>query len=176
MSTAYGVKRLFLLRHAKSSWDEPELADRERPLAERGERDAPAIAARLREHLEPPACIVTSPAARAMRTATLVAAALGMPADRIAVTPELYLAAPADYLRAAARSGGDCGSLMVVGHNPGLTELVHRLLPDFALGHLPTAGLVVVDFAADAWTRIERAPPRLVYYDYPKNPKAPLLG
>lgn len=170
------MKRLVLLRHAKSSWDVPDLADRERPLAKRGERDAPAIARRLREHLDPPARIATSPAARALRTAQLFADAFDMPPSSIEVAPELYLAEPVEYLRVAARTSDAHASLMLVGHNPGLTELVNLVLPPFALDHLPTAGLVVLDFAADVWTRIERAQPRLVYYDYPNNPKAPRLG
>ena len=170
------MKRLLLLRHAKSSWDDPDLPDRARPLGRRGKRDAPYIAQRLQRHLGAPGLIVASDARRALATARLVAQELGVSADGIAVDAALYLASPGEILRTAARQDDAHATVMLVGHNPGMTELANRLLPDFALDDMPTAGLLVVDFAVPAWGAVVTAPAALVYYDWPKNTGEPLRG
>jgi phosphohistidine phosphatase len=162
-----------LLRHAKSSWDDADLPDRDRPLAKRGERDAPRIAKRLREHLGGPTLIVTSPARRALRTARLVALELDIAAEALAIEAELYLAAPAEIVAVAARQTDEHRAVMLVGHNPGFTELASRLTPDLAIDNLPTAGVVVVDFAIDRWASLPDARGELAYFDYPKNPDPP---
>lgn len=168
------MKRLFLLRHAKSSWDDPARADFDRPLAPRGERDAPRIGQRLRARLDAPAVIVTSPAARALATAELVARELGLPREALRTEPELYLASPAAILTVAARQDNDLASLLLVGHNPGITELVNRLLPAMALDNLATAGVVVIDADTVHWRAVVRARCTLAHYDYPKNRGEPL--
>ena len=170
------MKRLHLLRHAKSSWDDPNLADHDRPLAKRGERDAPRAARRLREHCAAPQLIVSSPAKRALCTARIVAGELGLSDDTVAVERALYLATPEAILAVAARTDDTVSSLLLVGHNPGLTELADRLLPELGLDNLPTAGLLVLDLDAERWTALERTRTTLIYYDYPKNPGAPLPG
>lgn len=170
------MKRLLLLRHAKSSWDEPDLPDRDRPLAKRGKRDAPWIAQRLRKHLRAPELIIASAARRALATARLVAQELGTPAGAIAVAPELYLAAPAEILAVAARQADERAGVMLVGHNPGMTELANRLLPELALDNIPTAGLLAVDFRVADWASVPTTRAAFVYYDWPKNPGAPLRG
>ncbi len=167
------MKRLILLRHAKSSWSDSTLADEDRPLSARGERDAPRMGARLRRHDAAPDLILTSHAERALRTATTVARALEYPLDRISILPTLYLAAPADILAVVQAQEPVVRCLLVVGHNPGLTELVDNLLPDLQLHNLPTAGVVAVDFDTDDWSELGRRTATLAFYDYPKNPHPP---
>jgi phosphohistidine phosphatase len=163
------VKRLILLRHAKSSWSDSSLADAERPLSVRGESDAPLMGDRLRERGARPDVIIASPSARTRRTAKLIARKLGYPEGEIKLEPALYLAGPDTVLEIIAAQAGLANSVIVVGHNPGLTALVNRLLPDFALDDLPTTGAVALDLETEIWTNLLDAPRRLAYYDYPKN-------
>ena len=125
------MKRLLLLRHAKAEPATEPLVDIVRPLADRGDRDARRLGERLRQQQLYPALILSSPAARALRTAQLVAHALDYARDAIALDRRLYLAEPAAIVEIIAAQNDAIETLLVVGHNPGLTELVHRLLPAF---------------------------------------------
>ena len=164
------MKQLILFRHAKSSWDD-EAADVDRPLAPRGERDAPRMGRRLKARHARPDLVVTSHASRARRTAELVAKALGFNRKELRVERALYLAAPDDILGVVAAQDDSLSCVLLVGHNPGLTELVNRLLPDLALDNLPTSGAVAIDLSTTSWRNAATAGARLAYYDYPKNPE-----
>lgn len=166
------MKRLMLLRHAKSSWSDDGLADFERPLSGRGERDAPRIGARLRDADLRPGLIVASPARRARHTAQLVARALDYPEDSVRLDPALYLATPEEILAVIAAQPDTVQRLLIVGHNPGMTELANQLLPTLGLANLPTTGVVVVDCDTDRWTDVGAVHRALARYDYPKNPDA----
>ena len=169
------MKRLLLLRHAKAEPATDPLVDIDRPLADRGERDARRIGERLRQQKLQPALILASPAARALRTAQLVAQAIEYPRDAIALDRRLYLAEPAAIVEIIAAQNDAIETLLVVGHNPGLTELVHRLLPAFDVDDLPTCAVVGLDYGeVMAWQRIAGSAAALCYYDYPKNTRAPV--
>ena len=171
------MKRLLLLRHAKAVPATDPLVDITRPLAERGERDARRIGERLRERQLRPALVLTSPAARALRTAQIVASTIDYAHERIALDPRLYLAEPAAIAEIIAAQDAALGSLLVVGHNPGLTDLVHRVLPDFDVDDMPTGAVVGVDYVdAVAWSSVEGATAAFSYYDFPKNSRAPITG
>ncbi len=124
---------------------------------------------RLRERGMQPDVIIASPAFRTRRTAKLIARTLAYPENAIKLDPALYLAGSATILGVIATQAGPAGSVILVGHNPGLTELVNRLLPDFNLDDLPTTGAVAIDFEIEHWTNLLGATRRLAYYDYPKN-------
>ena len=164
------MKHLILFRHAKSSWDD-DVDDVDRPLAPRGERDAPKMGNRLEARHARPALILASHAARAQQTAALVARALGIGPKRIKTDRALYLASPDEILAVVARQDDAHSCVLLIGHNPGLTELVNRLLPELALDNLPTSGVVAIDLATERWKEAGRADARLAYYDYPKNPE-----
>ncbi len=167
------MKRLLLLRHAKAVPATEPLVDIDRALAEHGERDARRIGGRLRQQQVRPALIVTSPAARALRTAQLVAREIDYPLEAIALDRRLYLAEPAAILEIIAGQDSNMETLLVVGHNPGLTELAHRLLPGFEVEDLPTGAIVGLDYQdAAAWDRVESTAAVLGYYDFPKNTRA----
>jgi len=153
------MKNLLLLRHAKSSWEDRSLSDHDRPLNERGERDAPRMGRLLRDEGLWPDLILSSTARRARRTAELLLASPdentldeGTPGDdtEIRYLSELYLADPEDYLGAVRRMGGQAESVLVVGHNPGLEMLLQSMTDEWH--RLPTAALARIDLPIDAWT------------------------
>jgi phosphohistidine phosphatase len=171
------MKRLLLLRHAKAVPATEPLVDIDRPLAERGERDARRVGERLRRQQLHPTLILASPAARALRTAQLIAEAIDYARDAIAVDRRLYLAEAAATVDIIAAQSHATKTLILVGHNPGLTELVHRLLPTFDVDDLPTCAVVGLDYVdAVGWHGIASAPAELCYYDYPKNTRAPVTS
>jgi phosphohistidine phosphatase len=156
---------------------EQAFADLARPLAERGERDARRIGERLRQHQSMPELILASPSARTLHTAELIAAIFELPHSSIAVDPRLYLAVPDSLLEVIEAQDATIERLLVVGHNPGLSELVHELLPAFAVDDLPTGAVVILEYAAAAdWASLDGTPTRLRYYDFPKNAGAPTMA
>ncbi len=162
------MKTLTILRHAKSSWDSPSLADSERPLNKRGERDAPVMARRIQESGIRPSLILSSPAVRAWTTARIVAKALGYPLEFLQRERDLYLASCSQLLSIVARQDEGFNNLMIVGHNPGLTDLVNYLLPG-TTGNLPTSGVVSVKIGSDTWDLRGDCEKTLLLYDYPKK-------
>lgn len=165
------MKRLTLIRHAKSSWKDEHISDHERPLSRRGERDAPRMGERLSARGASPSLILSSTAERAQRTAQIIADCLGLPRERVEYAPALYLASPDTLLAAAAAQDDRHTEIMLVAHNPGLLELTRRLLSDWPHDNLPTTGVVAIEFAADRWAGITSTAARCVFYDYPKNPE-----
>lgn len=170
MSDLSGRRRLTLLRHAKSSWEQPGLADRDRPLSARGLRDAPRIAARLREAGARPSLIVSSPATRTLTTARLFADALGLSSKGVVTDDRMYLATASELLDVIADQDESLEDLLLVGHNPGLTVLANRLLPTLQLDNLPTTGVVAMDLMLPVWSAAATCGVSLAYYDFPKNP------
>lgn len=163
--------RLTLLRHAKSSWNQPGLADHDRPLSPRGERDAVTMSARLAARGARPALIWSSSAARALATARQLAETLELPPERLRSSRRLYLAGPRRILEFVMEQPAEWPDLVVVGHNPGFTALANRLAPELGLDNLPTAGCVVADFPVRTWSGIGQTPATRVWWDYPKKPR-----
>lgn len=162
------MRHLILLRHAKSSWDHPGLADIERPLNKRGQRDAPIMGQRLRERNLQINRIVSSPAVRALTTARTIAAELGYADTAIRKRQDLYLASPRSIVNCLVDEAEDCATVILVGHNPGMTELAN-LLSDARIDNIPTCGMFAVDFDCNSWEEILRHPGRFAWFDYPKN-------
>jgi phosphohistidine phosphatase len=163
------MKLLTLFRHAKSSWDDPELDDHDRPLAERGHRDARRMGKRLARRELSPDRLLTSTALRARQTAEYLADALGLAANAVRVERRIYLASPGELLAVLAKVDPAVDSLLLIGHNPGLTELTNRLLPKLKLDNLPTAGAVGVECDCAGWHDIDSAEFTLRFYDFPKQ-------
>ncbi len=142
------MRRLWVLRHAKSSWDDPTLADHDRPLAPRGLKAARRIAGWADENGIEPELVLCSTAARARATLELVLPGLGTP--RVEVEGALYHA-PADELLARLRRvGAPIASVLLIGHNPGLHNLVGLLAPP-GPEELPTGALVGLALDVEAW-------------------------
>jgi phosphohistidine phosphatase len=163
------MKTLTILRHAKSSWSDAGLPDRERPLNPRGEKDAPVMAARINDAGIRPSLIMSSPAVRAWATAKIAARAISYPIEFLHREDDLYLANLDRLLDLFARQDNAFNSIMVVGHNPGLTEFANYLLPDVT-DNIPTCGLVALNVETDNWDLRQRKDAELILYDYPKNP------
>jgi len=161
------MKTLFLIRHAKSSWDNPELPDKERPLNDRGRRDAPKMGERLAKRDVKPDLILSSPAVRALSTAEIIAEKLDYRRKDIVVTERLYAAEVDDLLDVIHQLGDKLERVMLFGHNPEFTELAHRLSGEIA--HLPTCAVAEFSFDAKSWAKIETIRPAEILLDYPKN-------
>ena len=142
------MKTLTIFRHAKSSWDFPDLIDHDRPLNKRGKRDAPRIGALIEDQGLVPDLILSSTAKRARATAEAVANSCGYEKE-INFTRDLYHAAPEDYLAALGELSIDPDIVMVVGHNPGLEYLLEDLTGETR--RLPTAALVQIALEIDHW-------------------------
>jgi phosphohistidine phosphatase len=163
------MKRLTLVRHAKSSWKDPELADFDRPLSKRGKQDAPLMGERLAGLNPRPELIISSPAKRARKTAKLIARELELPDDRLILETEIYEAEPEILLKMVRGLDDRWAHVLLVGHNPGLTEL-GNLLADCGIANIPTCGVLCLDFDAEAWKSLGPRSGTLIFYDYPKNP------
>ena len=142
------MKTLLVLRHAKSSWNDQALDDHERPLNKRGRRDAPRMGVLVRECGLIPDVIISSDAVRARVTAEAVAEAARY-AGEILLDPHLYLACPADILSRLTTVRENAGTVMIVGHNPGLEKLVEQLTGERQ--DLPTAALAQIGLPIDQW-------------------------
>ena len=160
------MKILYLLRHAKSSWGDPGLADFERPLNERGRRAAPLVAEFMRGKGIRPGLVVSSPAVRARQTAELVAGAAGVDAP-ISFDERIYEAHPLDLLKVVRAADESVTELMLVGHNPGLEELTERLTGERE--RLPTAALVRLELRAEGWPQVEEGSGRLDWVVRPRE-------
>jgi len=142
------MKTLLILRHAKSSWKDPELDDHDRPLNKRGKRDAPRIGKLLHQHHLQPDVILSSTAKRARGTAAKVAKVCGYEGI-IELDGELYLAAPDGLLRVLQDVPDRHACVMLVGHNPGLEQLIELLTG--TVTRLPTAALARLRVAIESW-------------------------
>ena len=164
------MKTLTILRHAKSSWNIPDLIDFDRPLNSRGQRDAPEMGQRMKAAGIRPSLIVSSPAVRAWATAKLIASELNYPGEFLQREKDLYHAGKSSLFDVIARQDEGFNSIVVVGHNPGLTDLANDLIPDLT-NNLPTAGYVSVLIDTDTWDLRARKSAELVVHDYPKSSK-----
>lgn len=162
------MKSLTIVRHAKSSWDEPGLSDRKRPLNKRGKRDAPMMGKRIVEAGIRPSLIVSSPAVRAWKTARAVAREIGYPLEFLQREDELYLASVSDILDVIAAQDNAFNNLMLFGHNPGFTEFANYLSPGLT-NNLPTAGVVSVKIDREDWNLYDQPQTELVLHDWPKK-------
>jgi len=162
------MKTLLLLRHAKSSWDDVSLRDFERPLADRGKRDAPRMGEELRLRAPLPDLIISSPAARARQTAQAVVDAGGLTA-RMEFNESIYGATSAELMRLIRRIPDTVDCALMVGHNPGFEEVVSRLTGSDE--RMPTAALASIEFQIDHWNDLEDGAGRLVWLLTPKKLK-----
>ena len=162
------MKTLTIFRHAKSSWSHPELSDHDRPLNRRGERDAPVMGERLQAAGIRPSLIVSSSAARAWSTAKTVAQAISYPIEFLHREPDLYHAGVNSLFDIVASQDDGFNSIMIVGHNPGLTDLANSLVPGLT-SNIPTAGFVSVELDCDSWDLRTANSAKLLEYDYPKK-------
>lgn len=163
------MKRLTLLRHAKTETQHSGQEDWDRELEPRGQKDAPEMARRLRERKLKPGRIITSPAVRALATANIFAKELHLPASKLVQDERLYLASPKVLREVVRELGGADAHLMIVGHNPGLTEFADRLSAEREVDNMPTCAIYTLEFELDDWSGLEWDSGVNAELDYPKN-------
>jgi len=161
-------KELILVRHAKSSWGDPGLADQDRLLNKRGERNAPEMGQRLKAYGVRPDAMFTSTAMRAATTADIIASTISFSVDRIKKDRDLYHADVTDWLAWLAQLNDAWATVIAFGHNPGLTELVAGVwgLP---ILNIPTCGVVLLHFELEEWRETAESKPTVALFNYPKN-------
>ncbi len=162
------AKLLSILRHAKSDWDNPDLRDHDRPLNRRGSKNAPELGILLRAEGLVPDRIIASSAQRAQQTAKLVMQSMNAGKELLQTDPDLYLASPSDLLAAAANCNDAAEHLMLVAHNPGMTQLINDI-SDVTLDNLPTCGVFCIELPIQQWQDIADSPQgKLRWHHYPK--------
>lgn len=162
------MKVLILVRHAKSSWDDPDLADVDRPLNKRGKKNAPEMGQRLKSQGIMPDQMVSSPAKRARSTAKRIAKQLGYPKENIRLAEEIYEAGLDNLLLLVKNIHGDPGTLMLFGHNPAITEFANNLT-GIDIQNIPTCGIVSIQFDVEEWKQVDYKKGKLISFDYPKK-------
>ena len=162
------MKTLMLIRHAKSSWNDFSIQDFDRPLNDRGKRDAPMMAQRLREKGLKPDALLASPAKRARKTAEIFAEELDYPRTKIDWIQELYLATPSVFSQVISRVSDEHDFIVVFSHNNGLTDFANQLT-NVRIDNIPTCGIFAVKIPITQWSQFPEAEKEFWFFDYPKS-------
>jgi len=163
------TKTLLLVRHAKSSWDISDLNDFERPLNDRGKKDAPVMAKRLlhkKVHID---AFVSSPAKRAKKTAELFCREYKRKEDEIIFISKLYHASPEVFFEVIAELDNSFDTVAIFSHNMGITEFVNLLVKDTKIDNMPTCAVFAVQTNIKKWSDFKNEKRQFLFFDYPKN-------
>jgi phosphohistidine phosphatase len=161
------MKVLTLIRHAKSSWDDSSLPDKDRPLNKRGLKEAPLMGKRLAEQAGQPDLILSSPAVRARTTAELIAEGVGYPLDKIEMSERLYATDAGELLAVIQALDDDLKTVFVCGHNPEMSDLAQRLTAHEVV-ELPTGAVVELTYKTKKWSAIGEKKPEKIRFDAPR--------
>ena len=161
-------RKLFIIRHGKSSWDHQGLDDIDRPLAERGILNAEEMAKRLAQKGLIPELLISSPASRALNTALIMARFWMLKPSALQIHEPLYDAYISNIEKVVSGTPSKVQSVAIFGHNPSWTAYANEFLSS-PLDNLPTAGVVVVTLESDKWNRIGRHQVKAIHVDYPKK-------
>jgi Phosphohistidine phosphatase SixA len=163
------MKTLLLVRHAKSSWEEPGVQDIDRPLNERGKQDAPEMAKRMKDKKIDIDLFISSPAKRARRTARFFAEEFDVKKGDIILEEELYLASPSSFMNVIKSLEKKYDTVALFAHNPGITELANQL-SSVRIDNMPTCSVFAVQADTESWKHFETVEKDFLFFDYPKNP------
>ncbi|WP_276480756.1 SixA phosphatase family protein [Paraflavitalea pollutisoli] len=162
------MKHILIIRHAKSSWDDPGQPDFERPLNDRGKRDAPQMAQRLIARSITIDAFISSTAKRARKTATLFAEEFKVDKDSVILVRELYHAAPQQFFDAISQAPDKADTIALFSHNPGITEFVN-MLTEVRIDDMPTCAIFGVQVDTAHWAQFREAAKTFWFFDYPKS-------
>jgi len=160
------MKVLILVRHAKSSWDEP-VSDFDRTLNSRGKEDAPKMAQRLLERKINVDAFISSPAKRARKTASLFIKEYGRSKEEIIMVPDLYHPAYEAFYEAIKQAPATAGTLAIFSHNPGVTEFANSLT-NVRVDDMPTCAMFAIQADVGDWSQFRDAEKQFWFFDYPK--------
>ena len=159
---------LTLVRHAKSSWTDVNLSDFDRPLNDRGLKNAPQMGRRLADANYDVENIISSPAERAIDTATNIAREIGFSEHQIVVNANIYEASLSVLINLVTSLDDNFSKIMLVGHNPGFTVLCN-FLSNARIDNMPTCSIAQIKFDIDSWSSITEHSGKLIEFDYPKK-------
>jgi phosphohistidine phosphatase len=162
------MKTVLLVRHAKSSWENISLSDFERPLNDRGKKNAPEMAERLLKKGIAIDAFLSSPAKRAKKTAEIFAKAYKHDKEKVIQLPALYEAQQQDFLKAIEEAPRDADSIALFSHNPGITDFANSLT-EVRIDNMPTCSVFAVKVQADDWHAFREAIKEFYFFDFPKN-------
>ncbi|MFA5455217.1 MAG: histidine phosphatase family protein [Sulfurimonas sp.] len=160
------MKKLYIIRHAKSSWKDETLEDFERPLSKRGKANAPMMGERLKKKGVMPDIIISSPAKRAKSTAEMIAKEVGYE-KKVLFDENIYESSVATLRKILTSVNDENSTVFLVGHNPELNMLVDYYVKFYE--NIPTCGVVELEFACERWAQIKPKNAKLISFDYPKN-------
>ena len=160
-------KTLFLIRHAKSSWGDPALPDFERPLNDRGKKDAPEIAKRLSKKKIKIDTFVSSPAKRARQTCKYFAKEFDLKKKDIVLEPKLYEAGEENFYEVVEGLKNKWDSVAIFSHNPGITAFANSLT-ESRVDDMPTCSVFAIKIDTDKWKNFRTAKKEFWFFDYPK--------
>lgn len=161
------MKHIYIIRHAKSSWGDMTQRDVDRPLNTRGKRDAPVMAAKCVERNLIPDLIISSNAKRAMETCEYFINTFKLSEDKVQLNKKLYHAPEDVYFEEAQLIDDDISSVMMFGHNPGITYLANTVSEEY-IDNVPTCGVLVIESDIDSWINLDPMICKLVDFLYPK--------
>ena len=161
------MKTLLLIRHAKSSWDDASLSDFDRPLNDRGNKDAPLMAHRLLDKKMRIDAFISSPAKRARRTARIFAKEYNIKKDEVIIRTELYGATTDVFYEVLEKTNDNIDYIAVFSHNPGLTDFANELT-ETRIDNIPTCGIFAVKIDTKHWANLKDAKKEFWFMDYPK--------
>lgn len=162
------MKTLYIIRHAKSSWDNPAERDFDRPLNDRGKKDAPRMGKRLKERAVVADLMLSSPAKRALSTCKRISREINYAEEKIQTEKRLYHADSETIRDVVQNLNNKHNTVILFGHNPGLTDFVNDVM-QANLMNLPTCGVVAARFLVDSWMKIDSGNCELLFIDYPKS-------
>ena len=162
------MKTIYLVRHAKSDWGNASTGDFDRTLNERGMKNAPVMAARLKKKGILPELVISSPATRALTTAELFSETLGYPEEKIQKRMEIYRGGVLDLLKIVQQIPDLYDSAMLFGHNPTLTEFSNLLTGSYT-DNLVTCGVIKIELDIESWKSANPDSGKLIWYDFPKK-------
>ncbi len=162
------VKRLFIIRHAKSSWSSPELSDHDRPLNKRGSRDAPYMADRLHLFHDEISLICSSTAIRARATAAFFQKEFEIPDESFNLISDLYLCGENQLVDIIRELPNNQNNVAIFGHNPGWTYFTN-MIPNVRIDNVPTCGISIIDYSGDDWSKFSVQDCSLERFLYPKQ-------
>ncbi|HZF65990.1 MAG TPA: histidine phosphatase family protein [Chitinophagaceae bacterium] len=167
------MKTLILVRHAKSSWDTTGIDDFDRPLNERGKKDAPEMAKRLRKRRISIDLFLSSPAKRALKTAECFADEFKLAKTKVSFVDQLYHASVATFVKVVDEISDRFSCAIMFSHNPGITDYANSLT-NVHIDNIPTCGIFAVQADVNSWSAFNKSEKFFLFFDYPKNPLAML--